>query len=149
MKKCTTNLMIALCATLMCVHFTSCNKDLEPEPTPEPQPTEEFTVVGNWRSVKWQEIDDEEIDEEYTDEYYVIFTETNAKFYLYDFDEGETIDSDYSFKESDNTIIYFQKAYDDYGYMIVGKVFEAERQLLIEVRGYEDGSYQRYFFRKQ
>ena len=149
MKKNRFYLLIALCATLMCVNLTSCNKDPEPEPSPEPEPTEEFTIVGNWKSIKWQEIDDEEIDEEYTNEYFVIFTETTANFYLYDCNEDETIESDYRFKESDNSIIYFQKAYDDYGYQIVGKVFEAEKQLVIEVRGYADGSYQRYYFVKQ
>ncbi len=147
MKKARIKLLIAICATLMSVNFTSCNK--EPEPTPEqPQPTEEFTLIGKWKSIKWQEIDDGEIDEEYTSEFYVIFTETIAKFYLYDCYENETIDSDYCFKEDDNSIIYFPKAYENFDYQIVGKIFEKEKQLLIEVRGYEDGSYQRYYFRK-
>lgn len=69
-------------------------------------------------------------------------------FYLYDCYENETIDSDYCFKEDDNSIIYFPKAYENFDYQIVGKIFEKEKQLLIEVRGYEDGSYQRYYFRK-
>ena len=141
--------LIALCATLLLVNFTSCFKDVEPDPTPEePQPTEEFSIIGKWISLKWEEIDDGEIEVENTNEYYVIFTESEAKIYLYDCNEDETIDSDYRFKEGDDSIIYFQKAYDDYGYKIVGKVYEAERQLVVEVRGYEDGSFQRYYFWK-
>ena len=53
----------------MCVYFTSCNKDPEPEPTREPEPTEEFTIIGTWKSTEWFEVDDDgESDGEYTNE---------------------------------------------------------------------------------
>ncbi len=157
MKKSTTNLMIALCATLMCVNFTSCNKDPEHEPTPEPEPTEEFTIIGTWKSTEWFEVDDDgESDGEYTDEFYVIFMETTAKLYLYDCNDNEIIESRYTFREEDNSIIYFdnpvissQGTNNNYGLRIIGKVNETTKRLIIQVDGYEDGSHQLYYFRKQ
>ncbi len=149
--------MIALCATLMCVNFTSCNKDPEHEPTPEPEPTEEFTIIGTWKSTEWFEVDDDgESDGEYTDEFYVIFMETTAKLYLYDCNDNEIIESRYTFREEDNSIIYFdnpvissQGTNNNYGLRIIGKVNETTKRLIIQVDGYEDGSHQLYYFRKQ
>jgi hypothetical protein len=161
MKKVKFNLLIALCATLMCVYFTSCNKDPEPEPTLEPEPTEEpteeFTIIGKWISTEWFEVDDDgESDGEYTDEFYVIFTETTAKLYLYDCIDGEIIESYYTFGEDDNSIISFDnpiicshEANNNYGLRIIGKVNETTKRLIVQVDGYEDGSHQLYYFRKQ
>ncbi len=46
----------------------------------------------------------------------------------------KNIGSDYRVKEGDNNIIYLQKAYDDYEYMIVGQFFKDEGRLIVEVR---------------
>lgn len=155
MKKITINLLIVLCTTLMCINFTSCNKDPEPEPTPEPEP-EEFTIVGKWISTEWFEVDDDgESEGEYTNEFYVIFTETTAKLFLYDCIDG-VIEAGYTFREDDNSIfnfdnciIYDQGTSSNYGLQIVGQVKEATGRLIIQVSGYEDGSHQLYYFRKQ
>ena len=147
MKKVKFHVLIALCAMMLGLNLTSCKKEKEPEP--EPQPSEEFTIIGNWKSIKWQEIDEDGIDEEYYGGYYVIFTENTAKIHFYDCNDGEVLESDYTFKETDDSIIYFPKAYTDYGYKIVGQVFKDSKQLIIEIRHGDWDWYERYYFAKQ
>lgn len=146
MKKVKFHVLIALCAMMLGLNFTSCKKEIENE---EQQPTEEFTVIGNWKSWNYQWIDGEDNYMEATSHYSVVFTKSTATLHLY-FDGFEnTIESNYSFKETDDSIIYFSKAYEDYGYMIVGQVFKDKKELIIEVRHEAWDYFERYYFAKQ
>lgn len=147
MKQLKINVLVAILATMLCVSFSSCKKDKNTA-TPDPQPTQETTLIGNWVSYMMQEIDEEGASTEYTDEYSVVFTETTASLTL-EFDGYSTIESDYRFKENDETIIYFQRAYDDYGFMIVAQFLKNEGSLIVEVRNEYWDWYDRYYFNKQ
>ncbi|MBQ2186951.1 MAG: hypothetical protein II401_00120 [Bacteroidales bacterium] len=145
MKLLNKNLIIALFAIMLCIIITSCKKD---ESSTTPQSTTETTLIGNWISYKWQEIDEEGTYSENTHDYSVVFTETTASLSL-EFDEHTTIISDYKFKEGDESIIYFQRAYDDYGYMIVAQFLKNEGKLIVEVHNDYWDWYNRYYFNKQ
>lgn len=149
MKKVTINVLIALCAAWLCVMLPSCQKENNSTTPDEPQPTEEFTLVGNWKSYNYQWIDEDGPFTEATGRYSAVFTETTAKMYL-DFDGiDHTIESDYTFKEGDDSIIYFPKAYNEYAYKIVGQIYKTEQQLIIEVRKDDWDYFERYYFYKQ
>lgn len=146
MKTIKFNVLVVFLATLLCVNFSSCKKSSDTA-TPEPQPVQETTLIGNWRSYKWEEIGDEYYAEA-TTAYTIVFTDDNAVILIED-GGMRTINTDYRFKENDDSIIYFQRAYDVYGYMIVGKFLKTEGKLMIEVRGSDWDWYERYSYTKE
>lgn len=146
MKQIILNVLVAFFVTLLCVSFSSCKKDKNTA-TPDPQPSQETTLIGNWRSYKWEEIS-EEYYAEATSAYTIVFDDDNAVIRI---EDGgiKTINTDYRFKENDDSIIYFQRAYDEYGYMIVGNFLKTEGKLIIEVRRSNWDWYERYSYTKE
>ena len=148
MKKNVLAILFAICATLMCIE-TSCKKDDTPV---NPTPSDETTLVGKWISYKYAEIDEEGAEYESTREYSVLFNDSTVELsldYSLEYDNISTIISDYSFKETDESIIYFQKAFTDYGYKIVGKFYKTEGQLVIEQTHDNWDWISRYYFVKE
>ena len=150
MKKNVLAILFAICTTLMCIE-TSCKKDDTPV-NPTPQPTEETTLTGKWVSYRIEEIDEEGADYENTREYSVLFKDSTVELsldYSLEYENLSTITSDYSFKETDESIIYFQKAFSDYGYRLVGQFYKTEGQLVIE-QTYDTWDWAfRYYFVKE
>jgi len=130
MKKVKFNVLIALCAMMFGLSFTSCNKENGQEPQPE-----EDSIIGKWVCYGYTMIDtdyDKSSDCPKAQVYSAVFTDSTAKLHLSFYEEDKTIETDYRFKEGDEGIIYFQKAFDQYGYRIVGKYVKAQGSLVIE-----------------
>lgn len=130
MKKVKFNVLIALCAMMLGLSFTSCNK--EPD---EPQPAE-ATIIGTWVCYGYTTIDldpDKSANDTKAHVYSAVFTDSTAKLHLSFYEDYMTIETDYRFKDGgDEGIIYFQKAFDDYEFRIVAQYQKAQNKLIIE-----------------
>lgn len=136
-------LSLAILAILCCVLSTSCSK--EKENNDEGQG--EVTLIGTWSSYCIDELGEynEVVGREYTNEYTIVFTDTEATMVIEEMPDGvQAIVSTYEFKENDNTIIYFNEAYQKYGLQIVAQ-FANGQLILLEKGRYWDYSYQYYF----
>ena len=136
-------LSLVILAILTFVLATSCSK--EKENNDENQG--EVTLIGTWRSYCIEELGEyNEVEgREYTKEYTVVFTDTEATMVIEEMPDGvQAIVSTYEFKENDNTISYFNEAYQKYGLQIVAQ-FANGQLILLEKGRYWDYSYQYYF----
>lgn len=134
---------LAILAILCCVLATSCSKEEENNN----ENRGEVTLIGTWRSYCIEELGEyNEVEgREYTKEYTVVFTDTEATMVIEEMpDEVQAIVSTYEFKENDNTIIYFNEAYQKYGLQIVAQ-FANGQLILLEKGRYWDYSYQYLF----
>lgn len=134
---------LAILAILCCVLATSCSKEEENNN----ENSGEVTLIGTWRSYCIEELGEyNEVEgREYTKEYTVVFTDTEATMVIEEMPDGvQAIVSTYEFKENDNTIIYFNEAYQKYGLQIVAQ-FANGQLILLEKGPYWDYSYQYYF----
>ena len=136
-------LSLAILAILCCVLATSCSKKEENNN----ENSGEVTLIGTWRSYCVEELGEyNEVEgREYTKEYTVVFTDTEATMVIEEMPDGvQAIVSTYEFKENDNTIIYFNEAYQKYGLQIVAQ-FANGQLILLEKGRYWDYSFQYYF----
>ena len=104
---------LAILAILCCILATSCSK----ENGNNNENKGEVTLIGTWRSYCIEELGEyNEVEgREYTKEYTVVFTDTEATMVIEEMPDGvQAIVSTYEFKENDNTIIYFNEAYQKY-----------------------------------
>lgn len=124
------------------IGFSSC--------TGKEEKSESDSIIGTWRSYMVDYLDEFGNIEgkEATGEFYIKFTEDEAILYIDDMPNDVTIiTTDYTFKEGDNSIIYFPKAYSEYEQRIVAQVF-GEQLVLQQTADDWDWGY-RYQFSKQ
>lgn len=135
--------------SLLCV---SCEKN---SPTEDGE-QDEVTLIGTWQSYNVRYVDPFEPSESYTEarsDCKVTFTETEAEFVLEemptDTETGyilSSFKSGYKFKEGDNSIIYFEDAYNKYGQEIVAQFTDGQ---LVVVQYSSDWDWHwEYFFTK-
>lgn len=142
-------IVILTLISLLCV---SCKK----ESSTGVEEQEEVTLLGTWQSYNVRYVDPFEPSESYTEargDCKVTFTETEAEFVLEemptDTETGyllSSFKSGYTFKDGDDSIIYFEDAYNKYGQEIVAQF--SDGQLVVAQYSSEWDWHWEYFFTK-
>lgn len=108
------------------------------------------SIIGTWRSNSIEYLGEFGNSEgiEGTGEFYVKFSESQAELYLDDMpNDVNVILTDYTFKDGDDSIIYFPKAYSEYEQRIVAQILNGELVIQQTANDWDWGL--RYYFSKR